>query len=109
MEDIIIEHLSLTYSDGAESLKDVSMTIHHNAVTALTGPAGGGKSTLLRVFNRLNDLADVTQMSGKVLLDDENILDRNTDVITLRRRVGMVFARPVVLPMSIRRNLVYAL
>jgi phosphate transport system ATP-binding protein len=109
MEDIIIEHLSLTYSDGAESLKDVSMTIHHNAVTALTGPAGGGKSTLLRVFNRLNDLADVTLVSGKVWLDGENILDPKTDVLRLRRKVGMLFSRPIALPLSIYGNVAYGL
>lgn len=61
------------------------------------------------MFNRLNDLADVKLISGKVLLDDLDILDPKTNVIELRRRVGMVFAQPVVLPMSIRANLTYAL
>lgn len=64
---------------------------------------------MLRVLNRLNDLADVTQQSGKVILDEENILSPKTNVITLRRKVGMVFARPVVLPFSIRGNLTYGL
>ncbi|HIE57918.1 MAG TPA: phosphate ABC transporter ATP-binding protein, partial [Anaerolineales bacterium] len=75
----------------------------------LFGPAGGGKSTLLRTLNRLNDLADVTHLEGQVLLDGENILDPMADVIALRRQVGMVFARPVVLPFSIRQNLTYGL
>lgn len=75
----------------------------------LFGPAGGGKSTLLRTLNRLNDLADVTHMSGKVMIDGANILDPKIDVIALRRKVGMVFARPVVLPLSIRGNLTYGL
>ncbi len=97
------------YSDGKESLRDISLEISANAITVLFGPAGGGKSTLLRVFNRLNDLADVKSISGKVFLDDLDILDPKLDVIALRRRVGMVFARPVVLPMSIRSNLTYAL
>jgi phosphate transport system ATP-binding protein len=61
------------------------------------------------VFNRLNDLADVKMVMGKVLIDGINILDLNTDVIALRRRIGMVFARPVVLPMSIKANLTYSL
>lgn len=114
MDKIIVEHLSLNYSDGAESLKEISLNIPATAVSVLFGPAGGGKSTLLRVFNRLNDLADVVMVSGKVLLAGKggeylNVLDPETDVIALRRRVGMVFARPIVLPMSIRSNLTYGL
>ena len=109
MNKITIEELSIQYSDGTESLKNINLSIQANAITVLFGPAGGGKSTLLRVLNRLNDLADVIQMTGRVLLDGEDILSREIDVTALRRRVGMVFARPVVLPMSIRKNLTYAL
>lgn len=109
MMKIRIEQLCLQYSDGKESLRDISLEIPANAISVLFGPAGGGKSSLLRVFNRLNDLADVKTISGKVWLDEMNILDPRTDVIDLRRRVGMVFARPVVLPMSIRKNLTYSL
>lgn len=108
-DKIKVEHLSLQYSDGKESLHDINLNIIANRITVLFGPAGGGKSSLLRVFNRLNDLADVKLIQGKVLLDDINILDPKTDVIALRRKVGMVFARPVVLPMSIRQNLIYSL
>lgn len=106
---ITIDHLFLNYSDGTESLKDINLTIPPNAISVLFGPAGGGKSSLLRVINRLNELADVVYLSGKVLLDDENILDPKIDINQLRRRVGMVFARPVVLPLSIRGNLIYGL
>lgn len=106
---IIIENLSLQYSDGTESLRDVSMNIPANAITVLFGPAGGGKSSLLRCLNRLNDLTEVKTVSGRVLLDGENVLDPKTDVIALRRKVGMVFARPVVLPLTIRGNLIYGL
>jgi phosphate transport system ATP-binding protein len=106
---IQVEHLCLQYSDGKESLKDINLDIPENKVSVLFGPAGGGKSSLLRVFNRLNDLADVMLMTGRVLLDGEDILDPNTDVIELRRKVGIVFAQPVVLPMSIKSNLTYAL
>jgi len=109
MNKIIIENLSLQYSDGTESLRDISMGISQNAVTVLFGPAGGGKSTLLRCLNRLNDLTEVKASSGQILIDGENILDPKIDVIGLRRKVGMVFARPVVLPMSIRENIMYGL
>jgi phosphate transport system ATP-binding protein len=109
MIKIRIEHLNLQYSDGKESLRDINLEIPANAIMVLFGPAGGGKSSLLRVFNRLNDLADVKLVSGRVLIDDLDILDPKIDVIALRRRVGMVFARPVVLPMSIRSNLAYSL
>jgi len=109
MVKILIEHLSLRYADGTESLKDVNLAIPAHAITVLFGPAGGGKSTLLRVLNRLNDLTDVVNVSGRVLLDGQDILDPKTDVIALRRRVGMVFARPVPLPLSIRANLTYGL
>ena len=109
MNKIEIESLSLQYSDGTESLRDISMSIRANAITVLFGPAGGGKSTLLRCLNRLNDLTEVKAVGGQILLDGENILDPGTDTIALRRKVGMVFARPVVLPMSIRQNLTYGL
>ena len=114
MDKIIVEHLSLNYSDGAESLKDISLRIPANSISVFFGPAGGGKSTLLRVFNRLNDLADVVMVQGSVLISGNDgstldVLDRETDVIALRRRVGMVFARPIVLPMTIRQNLTYGL
>lgn len=109
MDDILVEHVSLQYTDGTESLRDINMTIQSKAITVLFGPAGGGKSSLLRCLNRLNDLADVKVLTGRILLDGENILDPGTDVIALRRKVGMVFARPVVLPMSIRQNMTYGL
>jgi phosphate transport system ATP-binding protein len=109
MDKIIIENLSLQYSDGSESLRGINMGIRKNAVTVLFGPAGGGKSTLLRCLNRLNDLTDIRTSSGRILIDDENILDPKTDVIALRRKVGMVFARPVPLPLSIRENVIYGL
>ena len=106
---ITIENLSLRYSDGRESLRDINLFIPANAITVLFGPAGGGKSTLLRTINRLNDLTDVKELTGRIWLDDMNILLPDVDVISLRRRVGIVFARPVVLPMTIRQNVTYAL
>lgn len=109
VDKFVIERLSLRYSDGTESLQDVSLVVPEHAITVLFGPAGGGKSSLLRCLNRLNDLADVSSITGRILLDGEDILDPEVDVIALRRKVGMVFARPVVLPMSIRQNLTYGL
>ncbi len=106
---IEIEHLSLRYADGTESLKNIDLGVPANQITVLFGPAGGGKSSLLRCINRLNDIVEVKSLTGRILLDGQNILDPQTDVIALRRRVGMVFARPVVLPMSIRQNMTYGL
>jgi len=99
----------LTYSDGTESLKNVSLNIKANTITVLFGPAGGGKSSLLRVLNRLNDLADVTVLQGKATINGEDILAPDLDVSALRRRVGMVFSRPTALPLSIYENVAYGL
>jgi len=114
MYKLIIQNLTLKYSDGVEALKDINIKIPGNKITVMFGPSGGGKSSLLRVINRLNDLTDVDRISGKVLLVDEeennkDILDPNLDVIALRRSIGMVFARPVVLPLNIRDNITYGL
>ena len=106
-DKIVIENFSLQYVDGTESLRNINLRIPRNAITVIFGPAGGGKSTLLRCLNRLNDPADVKTMNGRILIENENILDPKTDIIRLRRKVGMVFARPVVLPMSIRSNITY--
>ena len=109
IDKILIENLCLQYDDGTESLRNINLRIREHAITVLFGPAGGGKSSLLRCLNRLNDLSEVKTTSGRILIDGENILDPKTNVIQLRRRVGMVFARPVVLPMSIRKNITYGL
>ena len=109
MNKISVQNFSLNYSDGTESLRNISLDIPANQITVLFGPAGGGKSSLLRALNRLNDLADVQYQDGQVFLDDTDVLDPSLDVINLRRKVGMVFARPVVLPFSIRENLTYGL
>jgi phosphate transport system ATP-binding protein len=105
----VVENLSVQYPDGTESLRNVSLQIPPHAITVLFGPAGGGKSTLLRTFNRLNDLVEGTRYSGRVLLDGEDILSPKVDLVALRRRVGMVFAQPVPLPMTVRENMTYGL
>jgi phosphate transport system ATP-binding protein len=109
MNKFVVEDLSVRYSDDNESLRGINLEIEANAITVLFGPAGGGKSTFLRVLNRLNDLADVKEMKGKVLFNGINILDPKTDVIDLRRKIGMVFSRPVPLPLSIYENVAYGL
>ncbi len=108
MDKIKIENFSLEYADGTESLRNINLHIPANQMTVLFGPAGGGKSTLLRTINRLNDLTNVKMTTGSILLDDFNILDKKLDTNQLRRKIGMVFARPVVLPFSIQRNLTYS-
>jgi phosphate transport system ATP-binding protein len=102
-----LQDVSYIYEDGVRALCDVSLCIYPNQITAVFGPASGGKSTLLRLLNRLNDLIPGRRLEGRILLDGEDIYAPGVDVYALRRRVGMVFATPVPLPMSIRRNLTY--
>jgi len=109
MNKISIRNLSLTYSDGTQPLRDISFDIPANQISVIFGPAGGGKSSLLRTLNRLNDLTDLQGQEGSVLMDGRDLLDPSLDVIQLRRQVGMVFARPVVLPLSIKKNVTYGL
>ncbi len=106
---VSVQDVSVVYSDGRESLRNINLDIAENAITVLFGPAGGGKSSLLRTINRLNDLTDVVKLEGQIWMDGEDLLDPELDLIDLRRKVGMVFARPVVLPMTIRENLTYGL
>jgi phosphate transport system ATP-binding protein len=103
---IHIEHLNYWY-DGRQSLKDVNLDVPERAVTVLFGPAGGGKTSLMRLVNRLNDMVEGTRMLGRILLDGEDIYAAGTDIISLRRRVGMVFALPLALPGTVRENVTY--
>ncbi len=103
---IRIENVSYAY-DGKEVLRNVNLTVRANAITVLFGPAGGGKTTLLRLINRLNDLVLGTRMSGRIWMDNADIYAFGINVAELRRRVGMVFALPLPLPGTIRENIVY--
>ncbi|MGC9332572.1 MAG: ATP-binding cassette domain-containing protein, partial [Anaerolineae bacterium] len=105
-----IRNLTFRY-DQHLALQDVSLDIPANEITVIFGPAHAGKSTLLRCLNRLNDLieAEAIHREGDVLLDGEDIYAQNVDVTDLRRRVGMVFAVPIPLPLSIYENVVYGL
>ncbi|MGA2640292.1 MAG: phosphate ABC transporter ATP-binding protein [Spirochaetia bacterium] len=101
-----VQGLSYWY-DGRQSLNGVTLDVPDRAITVLFGPAGGGKSTLMRLVNRLNDMVDGTKMTGRILLDGEDIYAPGVDVIRLRRRVGMVFALPLPLPGTVRENVIY--
>jgi len=103
---IRIDNLSYSY-DGKPALRDVTLDVPPHAISVFFGPAGGGKTTLLRLTNRLNDLVEGTQMSGRVLLDGQDVYAPGINVPSLRRRVGMVFALPLPLPGTIRENVVY--
>ncbi|GAA0789690.1 phosphate ABC transporter ATP-binding protein PstB [Marinobacterium sediminicola] len=103
-----VQDLRLSYGDK-EALHGINMDIPKNRVTAFIGPSGCGKSTLLRCFNRMNDLVDSCNITGKILLDGDNIYDRTVNVADLRRRVGMVFQKPNPFPKSIYENVAYGL
>src|ERR1700690_3695492 len=108
-EKISVRHLNFYYQDGNHALKDVSVPIYANRVTAFIGPSGCGKSTLLRVFNRVYNLYPGQHADGEVLLDGENILSEKQDVAILRTRVGMVFQKPTPFPMSIYDNIAFGI
>ncbi len=91
------------------ALEDVNIKIPQRSITAIIGPSGCGKSTLLRCFNRMNDLIEHTSVEGNIIIDSENILEPNTDLISLRRKVGMVFQRPNVFDLQIYDNLKFGL
>ena len=105
---IVTKDLNLYYDKGKiHALKDVSLDIEPNKITALIGPSGCGKSTFLRTLNRLNDLIDGVVTSGLVRIDDLDIYDKRVDVVSLRRRVGMVFQKSNPFPKSIYDNVTY--
>jgi len=103
---IRIENVSYAYGDKW-ALRNVSLDVQRNAITVFLGPASGGKTTLLRLINRLNDLVDGTRMMGRILFNGQDIYAPGVDVPTLRRRIGMVFALPLPLPGTIRENITY--
>lgn len=103
---IKVENLDLYYGDN-HALKDISMDIMENSITAFIGPSGCGKSTFLRTLNRMNDLVDNVKITGTVLLDGEDIYSKEMDTTLLRKRIGMVFQQPNPFPMSIYDNVAY--
>jgi phosphate transport system ATP-binding protein len=105
---IATEKLNLFYNDF-HALKDINMKMRPNTVTALIGPSGCGKSTYLRLFNRMNDLIDGVKITGDVRVEGKDIYAKNTDVVDLRRKVGMVFQKPNPFPKTIFENVAYGL
>jgi len=103
---IQIDKVSYAYGDNWV-LRNVTLDIVPKSVTVFFGPAGGGKTSLLRLINRLNDLVEGTQMTGQILLDGQDVYGSDTYIPNLRRRVGMVFALPLPLPGTIRENVLY--
>lgn len=103
---IKIEDLNLYYG-AKQALKNISLEIPENQVTAFIGPSGCGKSTFLRTLNRMNDLIDGVKISGNVEIDGINIYDKNVDVVQLRKRIGMVFQKSNPFPKSIFDNVAY--
>lgn len=105
---IKVKNLRFYYGD-TRALHGIDLDFPEKQVTALIGPSGCGKSTLLRCFNRMNDLIDGSRVEGEVLLDGENIYAKSTDVIELRRKVGMVFQKSNPFPKTIYENVIYGL
>lgn len=106
--DCIIETVGLNLWYGENhAIIDVHMKIMRNKVTALIGPSGCGKSTLIRCFNRMNDIIDNCRIEGKVFFDGEDIYSSNTDVVAVRKKIGMVFQKPNPFPKSIYENVAY--
>lgn len=103
---ISVQKLNLYYKDF-QALKNIDMVVGANRVTSLIGPSGCGKSTLLRTLNRMNDLIEGVRVDGTVLLDGNSIYHPETDVVGLRKRVGIVFQRPNPFPMSVYDNVAY--
>jgi phosphate transport system ATP-binding protein len=103
---IEIDNVNAYYS-GNHALKNISVNILKKQITAIIGPSGCGKSTLLKCMNRLIDLTDGVTYSGKILIDNEDIFDRKTDIVNIRKKMGLLAQKPIPLPMSIYDNIAY--
>jgi phosphate transport system ATP-binding protein len=97
------------YAGKAQILKNINIDIPRNKITVILGPSGCGKTTLLKCLNRLTDLYPELHVSGKVMIDDQNILDEKADIYHLRQHMGLLSQRPYPLPMTIYNNIAYAL
>ncbi len=101
-----VKNLNMYYGDFL-AVRDVSMAVPRNQITALIGPSGCGKSTLLRCFNRLNDLIEGFHLEGELYYHDKNLYADDIDPVAVRRRIGMVFQKPNPFPKSIYDNIAY--
>jgi phosphate transport system ATP-binding protein len=107
---ITVNNFNFTYAGAPEpSLKNISMPIAKNSVTALIGPSGCGKTTLLRSFNRIHDLYPGNTYEGEINFEGRNILEAKEDLINLRIKIGMIFQKPTAFPMSIFDNVAYGM
>lgn len=105
---IVTDKVNAYYADH-HVIKDVSMEVNANSVTAFIGPSGCGKSTFLRMFNRMNDYIDIFKMSGNIFIENQDIYKPEVRVEELRKEVGMVFQKPNPFPKSIYENVIYGL
>ncbi len=104
-----VQNLNLFYNQDVQALHDINLDIPKQRVTAFIGPSGCGKSSLLRCFNRMNDLVDGCRVEGQLILEGDDIYAPRVDVASLRRRIGMVFQKPNPFPKSIYENVAYGL
>ena len=107
--EIEVKNLNFYYAGNIHILKNINMTVYKNKVTALIGPSGCGKTTLLRCFNRMHDLYAGNKYDGEIIFQGKNILSKDTDLIELRSKIGMVFQKPTPFPMNIFENIAYGL
>ncbi len=107
--EIVVKDLNFYYTGNIHTLKNINMTVYKNKVTALIGPSGCGKTTLLRCFNRMHDLYAGNRYVGEIIFQGKNILSKDTDLIELRSKIGMVFQKPTPFPMTIFENIAYGL
>ncbi|OGW90677.1 MAG: phosphate ABC transporter ATP-binding protein [Omnitrophica bacterium RIFCSPHIGHO2_02_FULL_63_14] len=105
---IAVERLNLYYG-GFHALQDIQMAIQPRCVTAMIGPSGCGKSSLLRCLNRMNELVESARVTGRILLDGDDIMRPAYSLVTLRKQVGMVFQRPNPFPLSVYENIAFGL
>jgi phosphate transport system ATP-binding protein len=109
MTEFNVKGLNFYYAGNVHALKNVTLPVYKNNVTALIGPSGCGKTTLLRCFNRMHDLYPGNKYEGEILFKGKNIFSEEIDLIDLRSRIGMVFQKPTPFPMSIFDNIAYGL
>jgi phosphate transport system ATP-binding protein len=105
---IRIENLNL-YIGKQHILKDINASIPKNKITVILGPSGCGKTTLLKSLNRLTDIYPEMKVSGRIIIDDEDIMNPNLDITRIRQKMGLLSQRPYPLPMNIYRNIAYGL
>lgn len=106
MAVVEVRQLNLFYTDF-HALKDINISLKEKTITAIIGPSGCGKSTFLRALNRMNDLIEGVRVTGEIIIEGKNIFDPSMDMVTLRKKVGMVFQRPNPFPLSVRENILF--